>query len=98
MSRRKFQGWTTLVDWTDESQDDTVRSVAIDTATYWQTLAQERDLSIDFCYMNDAARDQNPLSSYGTTNLDKLKQVSQKYDALQLFQTQQNGGFKVTNA
>lgn len=90
-------GWTTLIDWTDQSQDDLVRSVTIDTAAKWQQLSQERGLSIAFSYMNDAARDQNPISSYGAANIAQLKQIAKKYDEGQVFQRQQNAEFLLSN-
>lgn len=43
--------------------------------------------------MNDAARDQNPLASYGGANIARLKAVAAKYDPKRLFQEQQNEGF-----
>ncbi|KAI1651485.1 FAD-binding domain-containing protein [Daldinia loculata] len=85
--------WTTIVDWDDEKDDDLVRSVSIQTSEKWKELGDERGLSLPFTFMNDASRDQNPLASYGTENVNKLKQISQKYDASQLFQKQQNDGF-----
>ncbi|OTA55078.1 Glucooligosaccharide oxidase [Hypoxylon sp. EC38] len=87
------QWWTTLVDWVKEEDDDAARSAAIDTVEQWKKLSQERGLSLPFLFMNDAARDQNPIAGYGTDNVKKLKEVSQKYDSNRLFQTQQNGGF-----
>ncbi|OTB15927.1 hypothetical protein K445DRAFT_317556 [Daldinia sp. EC12] len=85
--------WTTIVDWNNEKDDDLVRSVSIQTSEKWKQLGDERGLSVPFLFMNDASRDQNPLASYGTENVNKLKQISQKYDASQLFQKQQNSGF-----
>ncbi|KAI8963317.1 FAD-binding domain-containing protein [Daldinia sp. FL1419] len=85
--------WTTIVDWNDEKDDDLVRSVSIETSEKWKDLGDERGLSLPFTFMNDASRDQNPLRSYGADNVNKLKQISKKYDASQLFQKQQNGGF-----
>ncbi|OTA83396.1 hypothetical protein M434DRAFT_400692 [Hypoxylon sp. CO27-5] len=87
------QWWTTLVDWVNEEDDDIARSAAIDTVDQWQKLSRERGLSLPFFFMNDAARDQNPIASYGEENVKKLREVSRKYDGTQLFQTQQNGGF-----
>jgi hypothetical protein len=43
--------------------------------------------------MNDASRDQNPLASYGTTNVEKLENISKKYDPQRVFQKLQNNGF-----
>jgi hypothetical protein len=58
----------------------------------------ERDIGIPFLYMNDAARDQNPLASYGSESLAKLKAVAKKYDPRHVFQTLQNGGFLLSRA
>ncbi|KAI1139188.1 Glucooligosaccharide oxidase [Hypoxylon sp. FL0543] len=87
------QWWTTLVDWVKEEDDDVARSAAIDTVEQWKKLSQERGLSLPFIFMNDAAREQNPIAGYGEENVNRLKGISQKYDGSQLFQTQQNGGF-----
>ncbi|KAI0174967.1 hypothetical protein BJ166DRAFT_606907 [Pestalotiopsis sp. NC0098] len=87
------QWWTTLVDWTNAEDDDLVRSVAIDTTEKWKELSSERGLDVEFLYMNDASRDQNPIATYGIDNVKKLKSIAQKYNKSGLFQTQQNGGF-----
>ncbi|KAI0832152.1 Glucooligosaccharide oxidase [Hypoxylon sp. FL0890] len=87
------QWWTTLVDWIKEDDDDVARSAAIDTVEQWKKLSQERGLSLPFTFMNDAGREQNPIAGYGEENVNRLKEISQKYDNSQLFQTQQNGGF-----
>ncbi|RYP70115.1 hypothetical protein DL769_005092 [Monosporascus sp. CRB-8-3] len=87
------QWWTTLVDWTEEEDDDAARSVSIDTVEQWKKLGQEHGLFLPFLFMNDGARNQSPLAGYGSENLEKLKRISLKYDGGQLFQTHQNGGF-----
>lgn len=86
-------GWTTIVDWENEADDEAARSVSIETTKYWQKLAKKRGLDVSFTYMNDASRDQNPLASYGATNLKKLKAIAKKYDPTQMFQKLQNNGF-----
>lgn len=70
-----------------------MRSVAIDTTEKWKELSSERGLDVEFLYMNDASRDQNPIATYGIDNVKKLKSIAQKYNKSGLFQTQQNGGF-----
>ncbi|KAI0385990.1 FAD-binding domain-containing protein [Hypomontagnella monticulosa] len=87
------QWWTTLVDWKNAKDDDLVRSVSIETTEQWKKLGQPRNLFLDYIYSNDASRDQNPLASYGAENIKKLKEIALKYDAIQLFQRQQNSGF-----
>lgn len=93
-----FQSWTTLVDWADASQDQQVRQVSINTANSWQSLSQQRGLSESFLFMNDASREQDPLASYGSANLAKLKTIATKYDPTGFFQKQQNNGFLVSKA
>jgi hypothetical protein len=92
------KGWTTTIDWERAEDDDLVRSVSIDTTKKWEQLARERGLDVPFLFMNDASRDQNPLASYGSGSLQRLKEVSQRYDPSQMFQTLQNGGFLLSRA
>ena len=87
------EGWTTLVDWQNAKDDVTVRAAPIDTSEKWKELGEKRSSYVPFLFMNDASRDQDPLASYGSINVEKLRAVSRKYDPSQLFQTLQNGGF-----
>lgn len=91
-ARLRAQGWTTLIDWEDASDDDEVRAVSIETGKQWQALSQERGLYLEHLYQGDSSRDQNPLGSYGDENVSRLKQISLKYDAMQFFQKLQNDG------
>jgi hypothetical protein len=93
MPLQDFQCWTTLIDWTHAADDATVRSVGIKTTQAWKQLSTQRGLAVDFLYMNDASRDQNPLASYGAANIAKLKSIAAKYDPFKVFQTLQNDGF-----
>lgn len=54
--------------------------------------------ALDFIFLNDASHDQNPLASYGTENLAKLREISRAYDPEQIFQKLQNGGFLLSRA
>ncbi|EYB33398.1 hypothetical protein FG05_10609 [Fusarium graminearum] len=90
------QWWTTLVDWDDAANDDLVRSVSIDTTNQWEKLGKERGTYLPFLFMNDGSRDQDPLASYGATNLANLKKIAKKFDTNQVFQKQQKGGFKLS--
>jgi hypothetical protein len=91
-------GWTTIVDWENEADDEAARSVSIETTKYWKKLAKERGLDVPFTYMNDASRDQNPLESYGARSLKQLKATSKKYDPTQMLQRLQNNGFLLSKA
>lgn len=81
------------MDWDNAADDDLVRSVAINTTSYWEQLSKERGLNTSVLYMNDAAREQDPIGSYGSENIRRLKEVACKYDPLQVFQVLQNDGF-----
>ncbi|KAL2164998.1 hypothetical protein VTH06DRAFT_294 [Thermothelomyces fergusii] len=88
-----FQGWTTLIDWDSAADDRLVRRASIETAEAWARLSARRGLAVDWLYLNDASRDQNPLASYGRANVARLRAVAAKYDPAGVFQQLQNGGF-----
>ncbi|KAI1656821.1 hypothetical protein F4813DRAFT_361961 [Daldinia decipiens] len=91
------QWWTTTIDWERSEDDELVRTASIDTVEQWEKLSRQRGLDLPFIFMNDASRDQNPLASYGSESVDRLKQISQKYDPNQLFQKLQGNGFLLSN-
>jgi hypothetical protein len=91
-------GWTTLINWQDAADDNTVRGVSIATTQEFQQLSKQQKESVSFIYMNDASRDQDPLSTYGDGNLAKLKSIASKYDPLRVFQNLQNDGFLLSKA
>ncbi|GKZ23472.1 hypothetical protein AbraCBS73388_009843 [Aspergillus brasiliensis] len=93
LAEEDTQWWTTLIYWANASDDKAVRSVSIATEEKWKQLGEERGAAENFRYMNDASRDQDPLSTYGYTNLDKLKSIARKYDPREVFQHLQNDGF-----
>ncbi|KAK2732573.1 hypothetical protein CKAH01_08671 [Colletotrichum kahawae] len=93
-----LQWWTTLIDWDDAASDDTVHAVSAETTALWAELGASRGSAVDFVYLNDASRDQNPLASYGAENLSRLRAISREYDPEQVFQKLQNGGFLLSRA
>ncbi|KAF2876999.1 hypothetical protein BDV95DRAFT_589646 [Massariosphaeria phaeospora] len=90
---KTHQWWTTLVDWTNPKDDETVRSVPIAITETWKQQSKQRGLEIPYIFMNDASRDQNPIASYGKENVQKLKAIAAKYDPTQVFQNLQHNGF-----
>ena len=52
---------------------------------------------MDFIYMNYADGDQDPLGSYGVSNVEFMKDVAEKYDPTGVFQTRISGGYKTSN-
>ncbi|KAI0535063.1 FAD-binding domain-containing protein [Xylaria digitata] len=51
---------------------------------------------MDFIYMNYADVDQDPLGSYGATNIKLIRDVAAKYDPTGVFQTRVPGGYKIS--
>ena len=74
-----------------------MRAVPIAVTDTMKQLSKERGLDIPFIFTNDASRDQNPIASYGAANVQKLKEVAEKYDPERVFQNQQSGGFLLKN-
>ena len=95
---RVTAGWTTLIDWDDAASDAAVRAVSAETTALWAELGAARGSALDFVFLNDASRDQNPLASYGAENLAKLREIARAYDPEQVFQKLQNGGFLLSRA
>jgi hypothetical protein len=85
------------VDWRDAADDAAVRAVPIAVTDTWKQQSTQRGLDIPFIFTNDASRDQNPLASYGSANVQKLKTIAAKYDPRGVFQNLQSGGFLLKN-
>lgn len=63
-----------------------------------QNFTNSLEMGHPFEFLNNAAPFQDPLGSYGDENLQFMKNVAQKYDPDQIFQTLVPGGFKVSKA
>jgi hypothetical protein len=57
--------------------------------------AQSKDLDNEYIYMNYASQFEDPISSYGAANVDRLRSISKKYDPQQVFQKLHPGHFKL---
>ena len=57
--------------------------------------ARDMGLLHDFVYLNYANQVQNPISTYGEENVERLKEASERYDPRGIFQRQVPGGFKL---
>ncbi|KAG9189849.1 hypothetical protein G6011_06717 [Alternaria panax] len=85
-------GW----EWSHESDDTTVIAGIKAVLERSVSAAKERGLYHPFKYMNYAAKDQDPIGSYGTKNIEFLKRVRELYDAEGVFTTLAPGGHKIT--
>lgn len=87
-----------MADWKNAKDEELVRGSVrkiLDTA---EEVSKKNGTYLPFLYANYASRDQDPLASYGSENLQKLKDIAKKYDADAVFQTLQNGGWLVSKA
>jgi hypothetical protein len=60
-----------------------------------EAAAVEMGLKNDYIYLNYAGPGQLPFASYGAANVQRLKEISNKYDPAQVFEVLQPGGFKL---
>lgn len=81
--------------WSLEKDDNLLISTGLKFFATIRQKAVSMGLGEDFLYLNDASTDQKIMEGYGKENLNRLQQVSKKYDPEQMFQKQVTGGFKL---
>jgi hypothetical protein len=57
--------------------------------------AKSKGLDNEYIYMNYASQFEDPISSYGAQNVERLRRISRKYDPKQVFQRLHPGHFKL---
>ncbi|OAL04330.1 FAD-binding domain-containing protein [Phaeosphaeriaceae sp. SRC1lsM3a] len=57
--------------------------------------AKSKGLDNEYIYMNYASQFEDPISSYGQQNVERLRRISKKYDPQQVFQKLHPGHFKL---
>jgi len=77
----------------DPKHDDAAHSAVQKVAAFVRETAEFAGLLLSFTFMNDANWEEDPLASYGPTNVARLKAISERYDPDQAFQLLQGGGF-----
>ncbi|KNG90990.1 hypothetical protein ANOM_000680 [Aspergillus nomiae NRRL 13137] len=88
------QQWFLVVaDWNDPADGDRVRQAMRRIVDAAEATAKANGTYLPYQYCNYAARDQDPLASYGAENVARLKAVASKYDPDGVFQTLQSGGW-----
>jgi len=81
--------------WSDEADDTRIMAAARNIVNRSNTTAHSQGLGNRFIYQNYAALEQPVFKSYGEENLEKLREVSRKYDLKGVWQKLQPGYFKV---
>ena len=84
--------------WADSADAAYIQGILQDMNDYMVSMAQSMGIYLPNLFTNDAGPIQNVMASYGATNLEFMKRVSQQYDPEQAFQTLQNGGYLVSRA
>lgn len=84
--------------WNDPADNDRMYLFSNTLYERLEAEAAKRGLTSDFIYMNYASPWQDPVSSYGATNKERLKKVASVYDPTAVFQRLQPGYFKLGGA
>jgi hypothetical protein len=61
-----------------------------------QKFAASKNGLVDWQFMNYADKEQDPLASYGSDNVEKIRAAARKFDPQGIFQTKAPGGFKIS--
>ncbi|CAF9942331.1 hypothetical protein IMSHALPRED_003621 [Imshaugia aleurites] len=90
------QSWfTATATWQDDAHDEAMHKAIDSMGDEIAQMAASKGLSRPQLFPNDATYSQNPMESFGSENLEKMRAVSLKYDRDQVFQKLQNDGFKL---
>jgi hypothetical protein len=63
-----------------------------------QRFAASKNGLVDWQFMNYADAYQDPLASYGSENVERIRAAARKFDPQGIFQTRAPGGFKISRA
>jgi len=81
--------------WDNTASNSLVEKTARDLGRRVDEVAKKMGLLHRFKYSNYADSSQDPIGSYGKTNVEFLEKISKKYDPRGVFQRQVKGGFKI---
>lgn len=94
----KIPGLLVMTDWINDEDETALLEASRQIIDRAETIAKKNDTLLGFKYLNYASKDQNPLASYGTENLAKLKFIASFLDPTGVFQRLQNDGFLISKA
>ena len=84
--------------WSSPSDDARITAAALRVIDQSVAIAKTMGLDHPFIYQNYASLNQDVFAGYGETNLQRLKEVSRRYDPDGVFQRLQPGYFKLSGA
>ncbi|KAI9827439.1 MAG: hypothetical protein M1832_004788 [Thelocarpon impressellum] len=84
--------------WSDASQDAAFTATSKAVLRDINKYTKKQKAFVEFEYLPYSVIDANPLRSYGSNNLRKMRRVSREFDPNQVFQKLVPGGFKLDAA
>ncbi|KAL4405175.1 FAD binding domain-containing protein [Colletotrichum abscissum] len=88
--------WLGLVTINTEAQEAVARARMASASAQIADYAISVDGNVNWCYLNYADPSQDPIKTYGSANVDFIREVAAKYDPEGKFQTRIPGGFKIS--
>ncbi|KAI1118681.1 FAD-binding domain-containing protein [Nemania sp. NC0429] len=83
--------------WVDSAPLETAHKELKAMAAKVADFAKSVQGDMDFIYLNYAGSEQDPLGTYGASNVKIMKDVAAKFDPTGVFQTRVAGGFKISH-
>ncbi|KAI1840741.1 hypothetical protein JX266_013086 [Neoarthrinium moseri] len=84
-----------IASWSQETDDQVVDSATRVLMSAIETDAKSLNAWDPFVYLNYAGPEQDPISSFGKENVDRLRPIANRVDPDQVFLHQVPGGFKL---
>ncbi|KAF7672480.1 fad binding domain-containing protein [Alternaria burnsii] len=85
------------ISWQGAEQDALFQGAGADLVNRIREYAESIGADNPYLYLNYADNTQDPLASYGSENVKKMKAAAKKYDPSGVFQKLVPGGFKISN-
>jgi len=85
------------ISWQGAEQDALFQAAGADLVNGIREYAESIGADYPYLYLNYADNTQDPLASYGSASVKKMKAAAKKYDPAGVFQKLVPGGFKISN-
>ncbi|CAL5875166.1 uncharacterized protein PFLUO_LOCUS9470 [Penicillium psychrofluorescens] len=93
LKAQAHQWFLIMMDWSNPEDEATMLEASHKIVDQAEAVAKKNGTYVDFKYSNYCSRDQDPLATYGSENLSKLRSVAREVDPRGIFQTLQNDGW-----
>ncbi|RAR12596.1 fad binding domain-containing protein [Stemphylium lycopersici] len=85
------------ISWQGAEQNELFQTAGANLVNRIREYAESIGADNPYLYLNYADSTQDPLASYGSENVKKMKAAAKKYDPFGVFQKLVPGGFKISN-